>query len=156
MKIAVIGAGGVGGYFGARLQAAGEEVVFIQRGAHGKAMQRGGLSIASPAGDIELPAVRCQADARGIGPVDVVLVTVKADGTEAAGAMAKVMLGPETIVISLQNGVENEDRLAAIVGAFAAGLVLDDTFYRSYREMRERKIEEVVAPLSAIFVPVFF
>ncbi len=117
MKIAVIGAGGVGGYFGARLQAAGEQVVFIQRGPHGEAMRHGGLSIASPAGDIELPAVRCQADARGIGPIDVVLVTVKADGTEAAGALAKQMLGPETMVISLQNGVENEDRLAAIVGA---------------------------------------
>lgn len=117
MKIAIIGAGGVGGYFGARLQAGGQEVVFIQRGEHGRAMRAGGLSITSPAGDLDLPEVRCQEDAEGIGPVDVVLVTVKANGTEEAGALAKKMIGPETMVISLQNGVENEDRLAAIVGA---------------------------------------
>jgi len=117
MKIAVIGAGGVGGYFGARLQAAGEDVIFIQRGAHGEAMRANGLSVTSPSGDISLPTVRAQADAVGIAPVDVVLITVKSNHTDAAGALAKQMLGPETAVISLQNGVENEDRLAGILGA---------------------------------------
>lgn len=117
MKIAVIGAGGVGGYFGARLQAAGEDVVFIQRGAHGEAMAASGLSVTSPHGDVQLPKVRVQTGAEGIGPVDVVLITVKSNHTVEAGQLAKQMSGPETAVISLQNGVENEDRLAGIVGS---------------------------------------
>jgi 2-dehydropantoate 2-reductase len=116
MRIAVIGAGGVGGYFGARLAAAGEEVTFIQRGAHLEAM-RSGLSVTSPLGDVTLAEVRAQGDAAGVGPRDVILVTVKSNHTDEAGALARAMLGPGTAVISLQNGVENEARLAAIVGA---------------------------------------
>ncbi len=117
MKIAVIGAGGVGGYFGARLQASGADVVFIQRGEHGAAMRASGLTVTSQLGDIALPDVHCQPDARGVGPVDVVLVTVKSNHTDQAGLLAKDMLGPDTAVITIQNGVENEDRLADIVGS---------------------------------------
>ena len=116
MHIAVIGAGGVGGYFGARLAAAGERVTFVQRGAHLAAMRAGGLTVSSPLGDVSLDSVDARADAASVGAVDVVLVCVKSAHTEAAGAAAKAMLGAETAVISLQNGVENEDRLAAIVG----------------------------------------
>jgi 2-dehydropantoate 2-reductase len=116
MRIAVIGAGGVGGYFGARLAAAGEDVTFIQRGAHLEAMRAAGLGVTSPLGDVTLRQVRAQGDAEGVGPVEVVLVTVKSNHTDEAGALASAMLGPETAVISLQNGVENEARLAAIVG----------------------------------------
>ena len=116
MRIAVIGAGGVGGYFGGRLAHAGEDVVFIQRGAHLEALQRSGLSVSSPLGDFAVPKVRAQADAAGIGPVDVVLVTVKSNHTGQAAALARDLLGPDTAVISLQNGIENEDRLAAVLG----------------------------------------
>lgn len=116
MKIAVIGAGGVGGYFGARLAAAGHDVIFVQRGAHLDAMRADGLKVTSALGDINLPRVTATSDPESVGPVDIVLVTVKSGHTEAAGAAAKAMLGPETAVISLQNGVENEERLADIVG----------------------------------------
>ena len=119
MKIAVIGAGGVGGYFGARLQAAGEDVLFVQRGEHGAAMRRHGLEIASPLGDLTLPevAVAAPEEAASRGPVDMVLITVKSIHTEQAAEAAATMLGPRTAVLSLQNGVENEDRLAARLGA---------------------------------------
>lgn len=116
MHIAIIGAGGVGGYVGARLAAAGERVTFIQRGAHLDAMQGSGLRLSSQLGDVELPEVDARPDADGVGPVDVVFVCVKSAQTEEAGELARQMLGPDTAVISLQNGVENEDRLAAIVG----------------------------------------
>lgn len=119
MRIAVIGAGGVGGYFGARLQAAGEDVVFVQRGEHGAEMRRSGLRVASPLGDLALPEVTVAApeETGGIGPVDLVLVTVKSIHTEAAAEAAAPLLGPDTAVLSLQNGVENEERLAKRLGA---------------------------------------
>ena len=116
MRVAVIGAGGVGGYFGARLQAAGAKVTFIQRGAHLGAMRESGLRITSPLGDVALPEVVAREETEGLGPQDVVLVCVKSGDTEAAAAAAKSLLGPDTAVISLQNGVENEDRLAAVLG----------------------------------------
>ncbi len=118
MKIGVIGAGGVGGYFGARLQAAGEEVVFVQCGAHGAAMRRDGLKIASPLGDCALPevAVVAPGEAAAVGPVDLVLIAVKSIHTDEAAEVAAAMIGPHTAVLSLQNGVENEDRLAARLG----------------------------------------
>lgn len=126
MRIAVIGAGGVGGYFGARLYAAGEDVLFVQRGAHGEAMRREGLRIASPLGDLDLPRVAVVApeEAASAAPVDLVLVTVKSIHTDSAADAASALLGPDTAVLSLQNGVENEDRLAARlgVGRVLAGL----------------------------------
>jgi len=117
MRIAVIGAGGVGGYFGARLAAAGEDVVFVQRGAHLRAMQESGLELTSALGDVRLGKVQAVADARGVAPVDMVLVTVKSNDTEAAAGMVLALLKPDTGVVSLQNGVENEARLAAIMGS---------------------------------------
>ena len=81
MKIAVIGAGGVGGYFGARLAAAGEDVSFIQRGAHFLAMKERGLRVDSKLGNIELNTVKVTEDASEIGPVDIVLVAVKSGQT---------------------------------------------------------------------------
>ncbi len=119
MRIAIIGAGGVGGYFGARLQAAGQEVLFVQRGAHGAAMRDGGLKVTSLLGDLSLPRVSVAApeEAAAHGPVDLVLVTVKSIHTDAAAEAAAGLLGPDTMVLSLQNGVENEDRLARRLGA---------------------------------------
>ncbi len=116
MRIAVIGAGGVGGYFGGRLAADGHDVVFVQRGAHLDAMRDSGLRVTSALGDIVLDSVHATDNPDAIGPVDIVLIAVKSGGTEEAGWAARTMLGPETGVISLQNGVENEDRLVPIVG----------------------------------------
>ena len=115
MKIAVIGAGGIGGYFGARLAQAGEQVSFIARGAHLRAIGVHGLQIRSPSGDftIQVPATD---DPGGIGPVDLVLFCVKSYDTESAGEAIRPMLGAETAVLCLQNGVDNEEKLARIVG----------------------------------------
>lgn len=117
MRIAVIGAGGVGGYFGGRLAASGCEVVFVQRGPHLAAMKSRGLEIISDHGDLSLAQVAATDDPARIGEVDFVLVTVKSGATDTAATMARTMLGPRTAVLSLQNGVENEARLAAILGA---------------------------------------
>lgn len=112
MKIAVIGAGGVGGYFGGRLAAAGEGVHFVARGAHLRAMQSTGLRIISPQGDVHLPSVHATDDASSIGPVDIVLFTVKMYDVESAAASLSALLAADTAVITLQNGVEVVDMLA--------------------------------------------
>ena len=116
MKIAVIGGGGVGGYFGARLAAAGEDVSFIQRGPHLRAMHEKGLRVESEGGDVSLPSVKATENAEEIGPVDIVLIAVKSGQTEAAARLCKPLLDEETGVISLQNGVENEPKLVDWIG----------------------------------------
>lgn len=115
-SFAVMGAGGVGGYFGARLAAAGCEVSFIARGAHLAALREKGLEVRSPLGDVTVHPVRATDDPAEIGPVDVVLFTVKLYDTESAGAAVRPLIGDDTAVVSLQNGVDAEERLAAILG----------------------------------------
>lgn len=117
MRIAIFGTGGVGGYFGGRLAAAGEDVTFIARGAHLAAMRERGLSVVSPKGDLHLPSVKATDDPATIGPVDVVIFTVKLYDVEASAAQLKPLIGPDTIVITLQNGVEAVDMVARHVGA---------------------------------------
>ena len=117
MKVAIFGSGGVGGYFGARLAAAGEDVTFLARGAHLKAMQEGGLHIASPNGAIDLPQVQATDRPQAVGPVDVVLFTVKLYDVDTAAATLPPLIGPDTVVITLQNGVEAMDMVAKHVGA---------------------------------------
>ena len=116
MKIAIIGAGGVGGYFGARLAAAGEDVSFIQRGPHLHAMQEKGLQVESEEGDVSLWPVKVAETAENLGPVDIVLIAVKSGQTEVAARFCRPLLGAKTGVISLQNGVENEPKLADWIG----------------------------------------
>ena len=116
MKIAVFGSGGVGGYFGGKLAAAGEEVTFLARGAHLAAMQSEGLHIASPLGDVHLPKVQATDRPQAIGPVDVVLFTVKLYDVDASAATLGPLIGPETVVITLQNGVDAVDMVAKHVG----------------------------------------
>lgn len=116
MKIAIIGSGGVGGYFGARLAAAGEDVTFVARGAHLEAMQKNGLRVLSALGDLHLPKVKATNDTKTIGTVDVVVIAVKLWATEDAAAAAKPLIGPDTIVVSFQNGVVAIDTLTPIVG----------------------------------------
>lgn len=116
MRIAVFGTGGAGGYFGARLAEAGEEVVFIARGEHLQAMQTSGLRVESIKGDMHIQPAQAQADPAQAGVADVVLVGVKTWQVEAAARAMGPLLGPETAVLPLQNGVEAPDQLAAILG----------------------------------------
>jgi 2-dehydropantoate 2-reductase len=116
MRIAVMAAGAVGGYFGARLAAAGHDVAFIARGAHRDAIRRDGLRIGSTLGDLHLKTVNVTDDPGEIGPVEVVLFAVKLWDTETAGERACPLLGPRTRVITLQNGVDSVERLAPILG----------------------------------------
>ncbi len=116
MKIAIVGAGGVGGYFGARLTAAGEDVTFIARGAHLEAMRKNGLRVLSALGDLTLPQVKAESDPTRVGAVDVVLIAVKLWSTEDAMQSARPLLGPATAVVSFQNGVEAIDIAARHFG----------------------------------------
>jgi len=116
MRIAIIGAGGVGGYFGARLAEAGAEVSFIARGAHLAAMRRNGLRLASPKGNLHLARVNATDDPSTIDRVDAVLLTVKMYDLEPAAASLDPLLGPDTVVITLQNGVEAVDIVSRHVG----------------------------------------
>jgi len=116
MRIAVVGAGGVGGYFGGRLAAAGADVRFLARGAHLEALRSRGLTVHSFRGDFHLPRVTATDDPRAIGPVDVVLFTVKLYDAEAATALLPPLVGPDTAVIPLQNGVDGVDIVSRVVG----------------------------------------
>jgi len=116
MRIAIVGAGGVGGYFGGRLAAAGADVTFLARGAHLDALRSRGLQIQSFKGDLHLPRVQATSDPSAIGPVDIVLFTVKLYDTEAATTLLPPLLGPDTAVIPLQNGVDGVDIVSRAVG----------------------------------------
>jgi 2-dehydropantoate 2-reductase len=117
MKIAVFGAGAVGAYFGGRLAAAGEDVSFIARGAHLAALREHGLSIASPKGHLALTTVVATDDPATIGPVDVVLLTVKLYDVDQAAATLAPLIGPQTVVVTLQNGVDAMEMVGRHVGA---------------------------------------
>jgi 2-dehydropantoate 2-reductase len=115
VKLAVFGTGGVGGYFGGRLALAGADVHLIARGAHLDALQERGLKVTSTKGDfqIELPATDDPSD---IGACDYVLFTVKSFDTDAAATRLQPLVGDETAIISFQNGVDNEEKIARAVG----------------------------------------
>ena len=116
MRIAVVGAGGVGGAFGAALAKAGADVTFIARGAHLAAMKSTGLKVESPRGDTHLVPTQATDDPKTVGAVDVVLFCVKLWDVESAGAAIKPMVGKDTAVIPLQNGVDAAERLAPLLG----------------------------------------
>jgi 2-dehydropantoate 2-reductase len=116
MRIAVMAAGAVGGYFGGRLAAAGHDVSFIARGAQLEAIRKNGLKIESPLGNLHLNNVRATSDPKDIGPVEVVLFAVKLWDTEIAAEKAKPLVGAQTRVITLQNGVDSVERIAPILG----------------------------------------
>lgn len=117
MKIAFMGSGGVGGLIGARLAQAGCDVAFIARGAHLAAMREHGLKLESPVGNVHLPKVLVTDDPGAIGgPVDIVVIAVKLWDTEAAVRAIMPLVGPETGVLSLQNGVRKDEILRPIVG----------------------------------------
>lgn len=117
MRVAMMGAGGVGGLFGGRLLAAGCDVTFIARGAHLAAIREHGLRIESDAlGAIDLPAASATDDPGSIGPVDVVILSVKLWDTEAAAGAIAPLVGPGTGILSLQNGVIKDDILRGVWG----------------------------------------
>src|SRR6478736_3862890 len=116
MRIAAMAAGAVGGYFGARMAAAGHDVFFIARGAHRDAIQKNGLKIESVHGDLHLPKPNVTDDPAKVGPVDIVLFAVKLWDTETAAASARPLLGPDSRLITFQNGVDSVERLSAVLG----------------------------------------
>ena len=119
MRIAVVGAGGVGGGYGAFLAKAGADVTFIARGAHLAAIKSNGLRLESPLGDIHLVSTQATDDPKRVGAVDVVLFCVKLWDVESAGAAIKPMVGPHTAVIPLQNGIDASERLVPMLGVQA-------------------------------------
>lgn len=117
MKIAVLGSGAVGGYYGAKLAQARHDVTFIARGAHLDAIRARGLQVKSPQlGDFVVQA-RAEQDTGAVGAVDLVLLAVKAYDNVSALPMVGPMLGPSTAVLTLQNGVDSAEELANAVGA---------------------------------------
>jgi 2-dehydropantoate 2-reductase len=115
MRIAILGAGGLGGYYGGLLAQAGHDVAFIARGAHLAALQQKGLRVESVHGDFA-QSVEATDDPAQVGPVDLVLVTVKNYDLDAAAAAVQPLLGPGTVVLPLLNGLDAADRLAAQLG----------------------------------------
>lgn len=116
MRIAVVGAGGVGGGFGAALAKAGADVTFIARGAHLAAMKSAGLKVQGPRGDTHLVPTRATEDPADIGTVDIVLFCVKLWDVKSAGEKIKPLIGAGTAVIPLQNGIDAHERLIPILG----------------------------------------
>ncbi len=116
MKIAIFGTGGVGGYFGGRLAQAGEDVTFIARGEHLRAIQINGLKVESLNGDFLVYPVKATAEVNEVGPVDLVIVGVKAWQVAEAGRAMKPLVGPDTTVLPLQNGVDAVPQLTADLG----------------------------------------
>lgn len=119
MRIAVIGAGGVGGAFGAALAKAGADVTFVARGAHLAAMQKNGLRVEGGRGDTLISPCQATDDPASIGPVDIVMFCVKLWDVESAGERIKPLIGPDTAVITFQNGIDAPERLVPILGAGA-------------------------------------
>jgi len=116
MRIAIMGAGALGGYFGGRLAAAGTDVTFIARGAHLEALRSTGLKIESPLGDLHLPNVNATSEPADVGPVDTVLFLVKLYDTEEAARAIAPLLGAETSIVTFQNGVNSSERIGRIAG----------------------------------------
>jgi 2-dehydropantoate 2-reductase len=115
MRIAVIGSGGVGGYLGAKLWKAGNDITFVARGNHLTAMQRDGLRLESPEGSFTAKSTFTE-NLDGFMPFDLIIIGVKSFDTESAAKLARPVLMSDTIVLSIQNGVENEDIIAHSLG----------------------------------------
>jgi len=116
MRIAVIGAGGIGGPYGAALAKAGADVIFVARGAHLASMRENGLRIEGDRGETHIRPAQATDDIASIGPVDYVLFCVKLWDVEAVGEQLRPLIGPQTAVIPLQNGIDAAERLIAILG----------------------------------------
>jgi 2-dehydropantoate 2-reductase len=125
MRFAIVGSGAVGGYYGAKLAQAGHDVTFVARGAHLAAMRARGLAIKSPLGDFAVKA-RAEDDPANVPPVDVAVFAVKAYSNRDALPMLKAIVRDQAVALTLQNGVDSVDEVAAAVGA---GRVLGGSTY---------------------------
>ncbi len=128
MRIAVFGTGGAGGYFGALLARAGNDIRFIARGPHLQAIRMSGLTLETPEGEVIVENAAASDDPSTVGPVDLVLVGVKAWQVAAAAEQMRPLVGPETIVLPLQNGVEASSELASVLGRSHVLVGLCSTF----------------------------
>ena len=146
MKIAIMGSGGVGGYFGARLVLAGEDVTFIARGAHLEAIRSGGLRVEGPLLECHLEEVKATDDPGGVGAVDLVVMTVKAYDLESSARAIAPMMGTETMVLPLLNGVDIAERIEPVLGA---GRVLGGLCQLSAHIAEPGRIRQV-GPLNKI------
>ena len=117
MRIGVMGAGGVGGFLGGKIALSGKNVVFIARGTHLDALRKGGLSITGPEA-FTLPEVSASADTKAVGPVDIIMFCVKLYDTKKAADQLKPMLGPDTVILTFQNGVESAKEIQEVVGNY--------------------------------------
>src|SRR5258707_916060 len=134
MRIAVLGAGGIGGYYGARLAKAGHDVVRVARGAHLEALKRRGVTVRTPDEELTLP-ITAVPDVRGLEPVDLLLFCVKAYDTEAGARSIAPLVGPDTVVLTVQNGLDRADALATALGEAKAVLA-------GWRSSMARDLEE--------------
>jgi 2-dehydropantoate 2-reductase len=116
MRIAVVGTGGIGGPYGASLAKAGADVTFVARGPHLAAIRENGLRVEGDRGEIHIRPAQATDDIEGIGPVDFVLFCVKLWDVEGVGRQLRAIVGPETAVVPLQNGVDAAERLIPILG----------------------------------------
>lgn len=117
MRIAIMGGGAVGGYFGGLLSLAGNDVTFIARGEHLRAMQEHGLTLETPKGTLQVNNARFVAEPGEVGPCDIVLFAVKAYDIEAAATPLKPLVDAGATIVSVLNGVDHQDRIGAVVGA---------------------------------------
>jgi 2-dehydropantoate 2-reductase len=116
MKIAIMGTGGVGGYYGGLLAQAGHDVTFIARGAHLHAIREKGLQVKSVHGDFLVSPAQATDAPESVGPVDLIIFSTKTYHTDEAALAIKPMVGKGTTVVSFQNGIDAADRIGAVVG----------------------------------------
>jgi 2-dehydropantoate 2-reductase len=146
MKIAIMGSGGVGGYFGARLALAGEDVTFIARGAHLEAIRSGGLRVEGPLLECHLNDAKATDDPGGVGAVDLVVMSIKAYDLEGSVRAIAPMMGADTMVLPLLNGVDIAERIEPVLGA---GRVLGGLCHLS-AHIAEPGLIRQVGPLNKI------
>ena len=116
MKIAIVGTGGVGGYYGALLARAGQDVTFIARGAHLQAIRQKGLQVKSVLGDFLISPAKATDKPAEVGPVDLILFTTKSYQTDDAVAVMMPLVGKDTVVVPFQNGIDALERIGLTVG----------------------------------------
>src|SRR5690348_1822587 len=157
MRIAVIGAGGIGGPYGAALAKAGADVTFVARGAHLAAIRENGLRVEGDRGETHIEPAQATDDIAGIGVVDVVLSCVKLWDLERVAEQTRAIVGPQTAVIPLQNGVDAAQRLVPILGneavmggmAFVTGAIVAPGVVRQTGAYQRMTFGEVDGRMSA-------
>jgi len=117
MKIAVMGTGAMGGYIGGRLAQAGRDVTFIDKGRHLHAIRQNGLHVNSPNGDFLIKPIKATDDPAEIGPVDLIFLCVKSYDVSSAAEILRPVMGPQTVIIPVQNGIGHVEKIGDVLGA---------------------------------------